>query len=144
MGANKREAPALWRERGSETARGLVDSVMLVRDGLRRSAVQLVEMMPCLAVFGEPIAQGPGACHDGENQQEEDHGPEVVPGQSLGQNVKGNCHLMNLQEALLLANLTTIIHTPRDSRQGDLRRSGWQLPGIRHGGRVGHDGVTAK
>jgi hypothetical protein len=83
-----------------------------------------MEMMAGLAVFGDTIAQCPETRQAGEGQQEDQHWPEVVPGQSLGQNVKYDRHLMNLlYEDLLLASLTTIIDLPQASSQGDSSRS---------------------
>jgi hypothetical protein len=83
-------------------------------------AVQLVEMMLGLAVFGDTVAQCPETRQDGEGQHEDQHWPEVVPGQSLGQNVKYDRHLLNLlYEALLLASLTTIIDLRLASSQGN-------------------------
>ena len=92
----KREAPAHWREKGSETTRGLVDLWMPVRDGLMRLAVQFVEMMSCLSVFAEPMAQGPDACHDGKGQQKNKNRPHIIAGQSLSQDAKHDNHLTDL------------------------------------------------
>jgi len=69
---------------------------MPVRYGLMRSAAKLMEMMPCLSVFGEAIPQGPDACHGGKGQQENKNWPHVIRGQSLGQDAKHDNHLMNI------------------------------------------------
>jgi hypothetical protein len=70
-----------------------------------RAAAQFVEMRPCLAAFGDTMAQGPETRQDGKGQQEDHYGPEVIPGQSLGRNVKyrRECHLMDLLSETLFA-----------------------------------------
>ena len=97
---------------------------MPVRYGLMWSAAQFVERMGCLSSFGDPIAQGPEARHDGKDHQKYENQPHAIRGQSLGQDAKQDNHLINLlPEALLLAGLMTIINLRLAPGQGRWCRS---------------------
>jgi hypothetical protein len=100
------EKPPRFGGRGSETTRGLVDLLMPVGHGLMRLAVQVVKMMPCPPPSGDAVCQGSEAGHQGESGQNEENGPHIVWGQSLGQNVKDDNHLRNLLDTRLYRSAT--------------------------------------
>jgi hypothetical protein len=104
----RKETPPRFGGRGSETTRGLAESMRPVDCPL----VQLVA----------PAVQ------EGKSDEEQDAKPDAVRGQRPGQDVKYEYHLRTSCTRLSsLVHLTTIIERPQVRSQGNLPRNGWPL-----------------